>query len=206
MHTILVHLLFSMFVACCWRILPTPTPPQRELLRQNEALRAKEAEQLKCLDFYEAWVKTLGSDAAAAADASAPADSTDSSQLPVTARLDKRVQKLKQILRPQHAPSSRPIPMQDRPMHGSSSSQPASSAFSAGGAQGGAVTGGPSSSGAGSPEGAAAGPSTDEKMANWFAAVTPQDLNYFRTMTAEEFAGERGQQLRGSWPAGSGQQ
>lgn len=97
------------------------------------------------------------------------------------------MQKLKQILKPQHMPGDRPLSAQDaaRAHASSSSSQQTSSADSIG-----RGTGSLGQSSSGSQQGDAAAPSTDEKMANWFAAVTPEDLNYFRTMTAEEFAGE----------------
>jgi hypothetical protein len=174
-----------------------PVQLPRELLKQNQALREKEADQLKCLDMYEAWVKTCSSDTDAAA--AAQEDSIDSSQLPVAARLHRRVQKLKQILRPQAAdtqePSGTAIHVPGAPP-GAASQLASSSAGRQGDASGSssgrAASGGLHASSAGSNGGGAAAGSVDteaEKMARWFASATPEDLNYFRTMTSEELAG-----------------
>jgi hypothetical protein len=174
---------------------PTLSLIGRELLKQNQALREKEAEQLKCLNFYEAWVKGLSSDADAAAAALLPDDSTDSSHLPTTVRLQRRVQKLKQILQPQAQDTQPSAPGPQLPSSAAARQKVIPEAFRSD-SNGSAKAAGSDPSSAESQDsntGGAEGP--DEKMAAWFSAVTPEDLNYFRSMTPEDLAG--GESLRG---------
>jgi hypothetical protein len=168
---------------------PALSPIGRELLKQNQALREKEAEQIRCLNFYEAWVKSLANDADAAAAALLPEDSTDSSHLPITIRLQRRVEKLKQILKPQ-APDQQPSAPSMQPPGSAVARQPASTQAKSSDSDGSAMAASSDPSSAGSQaSNAPAAFSNDEKMAAWFGAVTPEDLNYFRNMTPQELAG-----------------
>lgn len=102
------------------------------------------------------------------------------------------MQKLKQILRPQATDTQSSAPPTQPP--GNSTPAPrkqyhnleANSSDSGGSAQ--AVSSRPSSA-AGSTGNTPNTVGPEEKMAAWFSAVTPEDLNYFRNMPPKELAG-----------------
>lgn len=173
----------------------------RDLLQQNEALRAKEAEQLRLLGLYEAWsrsVKTSTSD-------SGPANSNDSSScLPAPSRLERKSKKLLESIRPLATPqpaadvqdtatgparSGQGVTALRHPEpaaqgSGSGNDTVAATTFQHGHMVGNGTAAAPSPAYEAGEEASSA----DAHMTRWFNCIKPEDLDYFRTNTAEELA------------------
>lgn len=154
----------------------------RELLKENEVLKAKEAEQLKCLEFYETWAGRLHATTAGQESLCPSAeDSTDSSSLPVTARLEKQAQKLKQNLQPaQPSAGAAADTMREAGSAGHISADPAAAAST--------MTWASTVCDADAAAGSSCSHEVD-MMARWMAAVQPEDMAYFKNMTTPELAG-----------------
>lgn len=154
-------------------------------------MRAKEAEQMKCLEFYEVWVDRV---AAASQDGpDTPQCSTDSSiSMPATARLEMQLQRLQQDLKPRQPAASGGTSTSSWQQGGSSSGaqmgmlqQDAAAGMTSDVAGASAST----TSTAVDGEGGEGGEGVN-LMARWYASITPEDLAYFKNMTPEGLAGE----------------
>jgi hypothetical protein len=171
---------------CCpYFVLPYAHAPAlfRELLKENEVLKAKEAEQLKCLEFYETWTRLHATTAGQERPCPSAEDSTGSSSLPVTARLEKQAQKLKLNLQPAQPAGAAVDTMREAGSAGHVSTNSAAAAST--------IT---RASTVCADADAAAGSSCShavDKMARWMAAIQPEDMAYFKHMTAPELAGGR---------------
>lgn len=160
----------------------------RELLQQNQALRAKEEQQLKLLGWYDAWSRSVKSELPGHAHVAEPCASTQSdssSALPAPERLERQSQRLLDSLRP-HDPAG----LQDTasgPMQPSGSSAQGSGSGSGVAAS---TAAGSAGSGASATDAQAAAAGGEDHMTRWFSQLDPAELAIYRTMTPEALAGE----------------
>lgn len=158
-------------------------------MQQNQALRAKEEQQLKLLGWYDAWSRIGKSDPPGSDVAEEPCASTQSdssSALPAPERLERRSQRLLNSLRP-HGPAevqdtaSGPMQPSRTSAQGSGSGSRAAASTAARSAAG---------TGASATDAQAAAKGGEDHMSRWFSQLDPAELAIYRTMTPQAFAGK----------------
>jgi hypothetical protein len=161
----------------------------RTLLQQNQALRAKEEQQLKLLGWYDAWSRSVKSEQLPGHDADEPCASTQSdssSALPAPERLERQSQRLLNSLRPQaelQDTAAGPTQPSVNSAEGSCSSSGAAASTAAGSTP-------EQGSGASATDALAGAAGEDDHMTRWFSQIDPAELAIHRSMTPDALAGE----------------